>query len=244
MARPRAPGDATASSPGGPQTRGGLGSAIPPLAALAARLAQAPRSAPRVDVDVGPGGLVTLLPGWAPEAEACFDALLAEIPWAATTIRLFGREVAEPRRTAWLGEVTYTYSGRARAPAPMTPTVAWLRAALEATLGVALPGCLANLYRDGDDAMGWHADDEPELGPRPLVASLSFGACRRFSIKPRAGGAATRLELGPGDLLVMAGTSQGTHVHALPRMRRVTAARINLTYRAFPGTVGPSDLRR
>jgi alkylated DNA repair dioxygenase AlkB len=219
--------------------RGAAVVTVPSISALAARLA-APSNlglgvASPVEIDVGPGGLVRLVPGWVRDADACFDAILAEIPWAATTIRMFGRELAEPRRTAWLGEVAYTYSGRARLPAPMTPTVARLRAALEATLGASLPGCLANLYRDGDDAMGWHADDEPELGAEPLVASLSFGAARRFLLKPREGGSSIRLELGPGDLLVMAGTSQVTHVHALPRMRRVAAPRINLTYRAFPG---------
>lgn len=221
--------------------------AAPSVAALGARLAASGPGlggASPVEIDVGPGGLVRLLPGWVDDADAGFAALRDEIPWAATSIRMFGREVAEPRRTAWLGEVTYTYSGRARAPAPMTPTVARLRAALEATLGVALPGCLANLYRDGRDAMGWHADDEPELGPEPLVASLSFGARRRFLLKPRGGGAAVRLDLGPGDLLVMAGTSQRTHVHALPRALRVAAPRVNLTFRAFPGTSGASDLRR
>lgn len=180
--------------------------------------------------------------GWCASPDDLVAPLLAEIPWGDHQIRLFGRTIAEPRRSAWMGEVGYRYSGRTLAPAPLTPTVAALRSLLESQLGWPLPGVLANLYRDGRDAMGWHADDERELGAEPLIASLSFGATRRFVVKARAEGAtAIALPLTSGSLVVMGGALQRTHRHALPRALRVSAPRVNLTYRWFPD---PRSARR
>jgi alkylated DNA repair dioxygenase AlkB len=109
-----------------------------------------------------------------------------------------------------------------------------VRTRLEHTTGAAFDSVLANLYRDGKDAMGWHADDEPELGPAPVIASLSLGATRRFAFKPKAGneeGARLSIVLPHGSLLVMRGATQANYLHAIPRTRRPVGARINLTFR-------------
>lgn len=167
-------------------------------------------------------------------ADAMLAALLAEIPWQSHRLRLFGRDVDAPRRSCWIGDpaAVYTYSGTRFGPRPWTPTVAALRDDLLRRLGVRFDSVLANLYRDGRDSMGWHSDDEAELGPEPLIASLSFGAPRTFRLRSRATReAALSLELAHGSLLVMAGGTQRHYQHALPRRARVAAPRINLTFR-------------
>lgn len=173
---------------------------------------------------------------WLPPAQA--DALLAalhdEIPWETHRLRLFGRWHDSPRRSCWIGDAdaAYTYSGTRFAPQPWSPTLTELRARAEAACATRFNSVLANLYRDGHDSMGWHSDDEPELGPQPIIASLSLGAERRFLLKARvAGTRAHGLPLAHGSLLVMAGDTQRHYRHALPRSVRVNSARINLTFR-------------
>jgi alkylated DNA repair dioxygenase AlkB len=117
-------------------------------------------------------------------------------------------------------------------PLPWTPTVAQLRDDLAARLGVRFNSVLANLYRDGRDSVGWHSDDEPELGATPVIASLSFGATRTFRLRSRATReAALSLDLSHGSLLVMSGDTQRLYQHALPKRAGITAPRINLTFR-------------
>lgn len=167
-------------------------------------------------------------------ADAVLAALREEIAWAPHRLRIFGRDVEAPRLSCWIGDAdaVYTYSGTRFEPRPWTPTVAALREDLHRRLGVRFNSVLANLYRDGRDSMGWHSDDEPELGPEPLIASLSFGAPRTFRLRSRATReAALSLELAHGSLLVMAGATQRHFQHALPRRARVAAPRINLTFR-------------
>lgn len=173
-------------------------------------------------------------------AEAAFTALRDELPWEQRSVRMFGRAIPEPRLVAWLGDAdaAYTYSGRLNVPTPWTPTVAALREAVSSRLEHAFNGALANLYRSERDGMGYHADDEPELGPSPLIASLSFGATRRFVVRARRGEARHELRLGPGSLLVMGGTMQHEFVHALPKQRTPLGARINLTFRRLRGSAG------
>ncbi len=172
-------------------------------------------------------------PDWlaAGEAGALFEALRTGLPWTNHPVRLFGREVPAPRLSAWIGDAAYRYSGLLREPAPWTPPLAALRDRLSAELGTPFNSVLANLYRDGADAMGWHADDEPELGAAPVIASLSLGATRRFLLRARQGDARLALELPHGSLLVMAGGTQSAYRHALPRTRRPLGPRINLTFR-------------
>lgn len=180
------------------------------------------------------GGRLLWWPGaFAAEADAWLAQLGREIPWRQHRLRLFGRELDEPRLSCWMGEAAYRYSGRTRAPEPWHPLVAEMRRRLEALCERPFNGVLLNLYRDGRDSMGWHADDEPELGPDPLIASVSLGAGRRFLLR-HGGGERRELMLEHGSLLVMAGEMQHHWQHALPRMAGVTEARINLTFRYLP----------
>lgn len=175
-------------------------------------------------------------PGWLGVAAAArlFATLRDAVPWEVHRIRLFGREHASPRLSCWIGDpaAVYRYSGTRFAPHPWLPDLAALRERLCAELGAPFNSVLANLYRDGRDAMGWHSDDEPELGPAPVIASVSLGAPRRFVLKHRRDPALRHaLVLEPGSLLVMAGATQRHWKHALPRTAKPVGARINLTFR-------------
>ena len=169
---------------------------------------------------------------FAPD-EACtlFDALRAEIRWERHRVRIRGREVDCPRLSGWEGDATYAYSGITLRPAPWTPRVDAVRRKIEAATGEMFNSVLANLYRDGSDRLGWHADDEPELGPAPVIASASFGAPRRFLLRPKRGGASVPIVLEPGSLLVMRGPTQRHWLHSIPPTRRPVGSRINLTFR-------------
>ncbi|MFS8063350.1 MAG: alpha-ketoglutarate-dependent dioxygenase AlkB family protein [Luteimonas sp.] len=168
------------------------------------------------------------------EAAALFDALRVRIPWSIHRIRLFGRDVDSPRLSCWIGDpgTGYTYSGAHFVPNPWPVPLQAIRTRLAGELGIDFNGVLANLYRDGRDSMGWHSDDERELGARPVIASLSLGATRRFVLKHRSDPLMKRaLELPHGSLLVMRGATQANYRHALPRTARPVGPRINLTFR-------------
>lgn len=165
------------------------------------------------------------------EALALFDALRAEIRWERHRVRIRGREVDCPRLSGWEGDATYAYSGITLRPAPWTARVAAVRRQIEDATGEMFNSVLANLYRDGSDRLGWHADDEPELGPAPVIASASFGAPRRFLLRPKRGGASVPIVLEPGSLLVMRGLTQRHWLHSVPPTRRPVGPRINLTFR-------------
>jgi len=183
-----------------------------------------------------PGAEVRWLPGWLAQAEAAalFAQLLHTVEWEVHRIRLFGRLVDSPRLSCWIGDTdaSYRYSGTRFAPHPWPAALLPLRARLAAETGVAFNSVLANRYRDGRDAMGWHSDDEKELGPQPLIASLSLGATRRFALRHRQEPALRQaLELTSGGLLLMGGETQRLYRHALPRTARPVGERINLTFR-------------
>lgn len=169
----------------------------------------------------------------ASEADALMASLRAEIAWRQHVVRLFGRDVAAPRLSAWHGDADagYAYSGHHHVPAPWTPTLLRIRQAIESATGEAVNGVLANRYRDGRDGMGWHSDDEKALGPQPVIISASFGAERRFLLRHRQGGHRQALVLGHGSVLVMAGDSQRCWQHAVPKTSVPTGERINLTFR-------------
>jgi alkylated DNA repair dioxygenase AlkB len=170
----------------------------------------------------------------AADAAAAFATLRDAIAWERHRIRLFGRDCDVPRLSCWIGDADahYRYSGTDFEPRPWSPALLVLRERIEAACDASFNSVLANLYRDGRDSMGWHSDDEPELGPSPLIASLSLGASRRFLLRHRDDPAQRlALELGPGSLLVMRGATQANHRHALPRTARAVGERINLTFR-------------
>ncbi|AKT41553.1 alpha-ketoglutarate-dependent dioxygenase AlkB family protein [Chondromyces crocatus] len=183
------------------------------------------------------GGLLTLHDPWLPsaEAEALLSTLQDTVVWKQEKIRLFGREHFQPRLSAWMGDpgTIYRYSGLTLQPAPWTPALAGLRERVEATSGVPFNSVLLNYYRSGDDAMGFHADAEPELGQNPVIASVSLGGHRRFVLKPTRDlpdEAPVTLSLGGGSLLVMSGTTQHFWRHGVPRQAGA-GPRINLTFR-------------
>jgi len=189
-----------------------------------------------------PGAELAIIEGWLAldEADALLAQLLAAIPWENHRIRIFGREVASPRLSCWIGDpdTSYVYSGARFEPRPWPASLSSLRERVEQACGARFNSVLANLYRNGDDAMGWHSDDEPELGERPVIASLSLGAERRFRLRPRRprGEPARRedirsLVLRHGSLLRMAGDTQRRYRHDLPRVRGLDAPRLNLTFR-------------
>ncbi|WP_217474957.1 alpha-ketoglutarate-dependent dioxygenase AlkB family protein [Stutzerimonas stutzeri] len=183
-----------------------------------------------------PQAELTYWPRWADAAlaERWLSTLISETPWTQPQIRLYGRQCAVPRLVAWYGdaEARYRYSGLVHEPIPWTPLLGELRERVQAEVGAQLNGVLLNLYRDGQDAMGWHSDDEPELGREPLVVSLNLGATRRFDFRRKG---SSRIEyslaLENGSLLVMRGPTQHYWQHQIARTRKVTEPRLNLTFR-------------
>lgn len=190
---------------------------------------------PLIPLDL-PEAEVAFAPRWLPmaEADALFATLREVLPWEPHRIRLFGRLVDSPRLSCWIGDsdATYTYSGTRFVPRPWPAALLPLRERIAAACGEAFNSVLANLYRDGRDAMGWHRDAEAELGPRPVIASLSLGAPRRFLLKHACDPARKiAIDLPHGSLLVMRGNTQRHYKHALPRTAKPVGARINLTFR-------------
>lgn len=183
-----------------------------------------------------PGAQVALDPHWldAGAADALFATLLQAIAWETHRIRLFGRQVDSPRRSCWIGDpdASYRYSGTRFAPHPWPEALRPIRRRLRDETGVDFNSVLANLYRDGRDRMGWHRDNERELGPQPAIASLSLGATRRFVFRQCADPTVKRaVALAHGSLLLMAGDTQARFRHALPATAVPTGPRINLTFR-------------
>ncbi len=181
-------------------------------------------------------GLLAYLPALFDEAGAddLFDQLRSEVVWRQPRIRLFGRDVKSPRLAAWHGDpdAVYTYSGLRNEPLPWTEPLVAVRRRVEVAAGARFNSVLLNFYRDGDDAMGWHSDDEPTLHPEAPIASLSLGCERRFSLKHRRlKNSRLDLHLGHGSLLIMRAPMQRDWRHALPRARGVHDGRINLTFR-------------
>lgn len=176
---------------------------------------------------------VDYYPGWAHDADRLFGRLQKEIAWEQHAVTLYGRTTPTPRLTAWMGDGAYRYSGIVNEPSPWPDVLAELRERLRGELAVEFNSCLANFYRDGADSMGYHSDNEPELGPRPTIASVSLGDRRRFVLRHRASRERWSWDLGEGDLLVMRAESQSDYAHAIPKTSRAVGPRINLTFRCF-----------
>lgn len=171
---------------------------------------------------------------FAPEqADVYWEDLQTSLAWQSETIRIAGRPVTVPRLMCWYGDSdsVYAYSGVAHQPLPWTDALRDIKRAIENASGWTFNSVLGNLYRDQNDSLGWHADDEPELGHNPRIASLSFGAERLFKLRHRKSGEGIELRLTHGSLLLMEGRLQHCWRHCVPKTRRVKAARINLTFR-------------
>ena len=189
-----------------------------------------------------PGANVLHLPGFIGVSKATdlFEVLRDQVAWREEYLRLFGHRHRVPRQVAWYGDagVGYRYSGQPHHADGWLPPLAALRDQLLGCLSVRFNFALANRYRDGNDAMGLHADDESELGVNPVIASLSFGGTRRFRLVERnpTGKPSRRiahaLDLRSGDLLLMWGDTQSRWLHGIPRTRKPVGERINLTFRS------------
>jgi alkylated DNA repair dioxygenase AlkB len=168
------------------------------------------------------------------DSEHIYSELLNQTPWRQDSITLFGKTMLVPRLTAWHGDPgkSYTYSGITMEPEPWTPTLMMIKNAIESVCGVSFNSVLINLYRDGNDSVAWHSDDEPELGENPILASVSFGATRRFAFKhKRNPHLRVSFDLSAGSLLIMGGATQHYWFHQVPKTSRNVAPRINLTFR-------------
>lgn len=189
-----------------------------------------------------PDADLSLWRGWLGEeaAENLYNELLETVEWSQPSLHMGGRPVKIPRLQAWYGdpEARYAYSGKAFQPLYWTSSLATIRHQLESHCGASFNSVLVNLYRDGNDGVGWHADNERELGLQPTIASVSLGTTRRFLLKPRQargqrkpGLQTLALQLAHGDLLVMSGPTQQHWLHSIPKTRQPVGARINLTFR-------------
>jgi alkylated DNA repair dioxygenase AlkB len=167
------------------------------------------------------------------DADRLLDLLMASIAWRQETATIMGRRMPIPRLTAWHGEAGYVYSGIAMQPAAWTPALLELKRCAEGHAGQGFNSVLLNLYRDGRDSVGWHADNERGLGRDPVIASLSLGATRRFQLKHRQSGARVAIDLTHGSCLIMAGATQHHWLHQVPKTARPVGPRINLTFRSM-----------
>lgn len=188
-------------------------------------------------VTLGPGATLTLWSEALPQSLylGLYSRLLEALPWRQARVRVFGKEHLTPRLTAWCGEdgVAYRYSGLTETACGWHPALVPVVDRIESLTGQSFNSVLGNYYRNGKDSMGYHSDDEPELGSTPWIASLSLGASRDFVFRPRRGARrqCARLSLADNSLLLMSPRVQRDFQHALPRRAGVEAGRINLTFR-------------
>jgi alkylated DNA repair dioxygenase AlkB len=183
-----------------------------------------------IPIEDGQLALLSQLPLPWPNAEV-LQRLLDETPWRQESVVVYGKRHPQPRLTAWYGEASYTYSGLKLAPLPWTPLLLAIRAAVEAACGARFNSVLLNRYRDGQDSMGMHSDDEPELGPEPIIASLSYGTTRPFILRHKRNKQTIRIALEEGSLLLMSGQLQKHWLHGINKSARSLGERINLTFR-------------
>jgi len=174
------------------------------------------------------------------EATDLMRTLLAEIPWRQDSLWIAGREIPVPRLQCWMGDAgsLYGYSGMRLEPEPWIDPVQRIRDRVQALSGLQFNSVLLNLYRDGQDSVAWHADDEAELGRDPVIASVSLGAVRSFQMKHRHDKTIEkcRIELPHGSLLIMDKGIQNKWLHQIPKQKSITGPRINLTFRNIVGS--------
>jgi alkylated DNA repair dioxygenase AlkB len=167
-------------------------------------------------------------------ASEVFQKLLKETAWREDTIKIYGKVYKQPRLTALYGEEgkSFSYSGITMSPSKFTSLLYNLKTLIEKETNIKFNTVLLNLYRDGNDSNGWHSDDEKELGDNPVIASLSLGAKRYFHLKHKKDKELKfKIPLEHGSLLLMKGTTQHYWLHQVPKSKKVTEPRINLTFR-------------
>lgn len=190
--------------------------------------------------DIGHGAWIRYWPDFLDQASAdhAFNHLVEELTWEHRSNIIFGKTVLQPRLCAWAGAIPYKFSGQTLEARNPTPTLAALTSKLLEALPHPFNHVVVNRYRDGQDWIAGHSDNERELGYRPLIAAISLGAPRRFDLHRKKGKRRVRLQLEHGSLLVMGGSCQHTWRHALPKQASVTEPRLNLTWRQLMGPPG------
>jgi len=175
----------------------------------------------------------------AREADRLFQSLLDVIPWRTATLTIAGQKRPLPRLQCWMADQgrSYSYSGLKLSPHPWNPDVLRIKARLEQLCEHSFNSVLLNYYRDGSDSVSWHADDETELGPNPIVASVSLGAQRTLEFKPKFNLTTPKKQivLGSGSILIMGKTIQNNWLHQLPKISGTIHPRISLTFRNHQG---------
>jgi alkylated DNA repair dioxygenase AlkB len=170
------------------------------------------------------------------KSDNLFQVLLNEINWRQDKMKLYGKEINLPRKTAWYGDrdKSYTFSGIHLDPAPWTPSLLEVKQRIEEIAEAQFNSVLLNLYRHGSDGISWHTDAEPELGENPVIGSVSFGGTRRFMFRHRQDqDLKAEVELTHGSFLLMAGETQHFWQHQIPKTSRNVEPRINLTFRVI-----------
>ncbi|WP_052272900.1 alpha-ketoglutarate-dependent dioxygenase AlkB family protein [Flavihumibacter solisilvae] len=164
-----------------------------------------------------------------------FEELLGNVEWRNDEAVIFGRHIITKRKVAWYGDhnYAYTYSNTTRYAQVWTEELFRLKILVEGYCGKTFNSCLLNLYHNGDEGMAWHSDDEKSLGQNTVIASLSLGAERKFAFRHKKTKETLSLMLENGSLLLMQGATQENWLHSLPKTKKVTTPRINLTFRTF-----------
>lgn len=167
------------------------------------------------------------------DAAYYFDCLLRTIKWKNDEVIIFGKHIITKRKAAWYGDsdYSYTYSNTTKQALAWTDDLLKLKNIAEELTAVSFNSCLLNLYHNGDEGMAWHSDDEKSLGKNSTIASLSFGEKRKFSFRHKKTKETTSLILENGSLLVMKDATQTHWLHCLPKSKKITSPRVNLTFR-------------
>ncbi|MFN6476613.1 alpha-ketoglutarate-dependent dioxygenase AlkB [Nostoc sp. DedQUE07] len=170
------------------------------------------------------------------DSDELFQTLFNEIQWRQDKMKIYGKEVNLPRKTAWYGDrnMSYKFSGIHLDPEPWIPTLLQVKEKVDKVAKVKFNSVLLNLYRDGKDGISWHTDAEPELGNNPVIGSVSFGGARRFMFRHKHNqDLKAEIELIHGSFLLMAGATQHFWQHQIPKTSKQVQPRINLTFRVI-----------
>lgn len=179
------------------------------------------------------GDVFYIGPVFEVDAERYFNELYQDVPWQHDTVKLYGKTITTARKYAWYGDkpYSYQYSGTRRIALPWLDVIKQIKDQVTELTGYQFNACLLNLYPSGNEGMSWHTDNEIELVKGAAIASVSLGATRRFDFKHKSINQKVQVQLDHGSLLIMSGTTQQNWLHQLPKSKKVTTPRINLTYR-------------
>lgn len=192
---------------------------------------------PKSDTIIIENGEYLFIPNFfnIPESDSFFKLLKENILWKQESMNMYGKQIAFPRLTAWYGndDKPYSFSGITLSPNPWTPVILEIKNRIEPKVKVSFNSVLLNRYRDGKDSISWHTDAEPELGKNPIIASVNFGATRKFQLRHVRTKEKIEIELTHGSLLIMQGELQHYWQHQVPKSNKTIGERINLTFRVI-----------